>query len=222
MEIEIKNLSKKYEDKQIFDDFSLTLNNEKINCLIGASGGGKSTLLNIIAGLLSKDSGDIKGVRQEEISYIFQEDRLLRWLTIKENIELFIFNYYEKDKAYEVMRKVFKLLNLEEVMDKYPKDLSGGMRQRVNIARALIKPSKIILMDEPFKSLDYKTKYTIMKELKEIFKKENRMVIFVTHDVDEAIYMEGKIFVLGGSPFKVKGLFEEELEDNKEKIIKLI
>ncbi|MCR4944555.1 MAG: ATP-binding cassette domain-containing protein, partial [Clostridium sp.] len=120
------------------------------------------------------------------------------------------------------MERMFKLLNLENIIDKYPKNLSGGMKQRINIARALIKPSKIILMDEPFKSLDYKTKYTIMKELKGILKKENRMVIFVTHDVDEAIFMEGRIFVLGGSPFSVKGIFEENLEENKEKIIEII
>ncbi|SFU41037.1 NitT/TauT family transport system ATP-binding protein [Clostridium sp. DSM 8431] len=222
MIIEISNLNKSFKEKQVFDNFSITLDDTKINCIIGASGGGKSTLLNIIAGLLKEDSGEIKGACKSEISYIFQEDRLVPWLTIRENIELFIFNYYEKAKAYEIMERMFKLLNLENIIDKYPKNLSGGMKQRINIARALIKPSKIILMDEPFKSLDYKTKYTIMKELKGILKKENRMVIFVTHDVDEAIFMEGRIFVLGGSPFSVKGIFEENLEENKEKIIEII
>ncbi len=222
MKVEIKNLNKSFQGKKIFENFSLTLDSSQINCIIGVSGGGKSTLLNMIAGLLKKDSGTIEGVNEEEISYIFQEDRLLSWLTIRENMELFIYNYYDKEEAEELMKKIFKLLNIEETFKEYPENLSGGMRQRVNIARALIKPSKLILMDEPFKSLDYKTKYLIIKELKEVFQKEKRMVIFVTHDVEEAIFMDGKIYVLGGRPFEVKGIFKEDLVKNKEEIIKLI
>lgn len=222
MKIEIKDLSKSYEGKPIFKDFSLTLESKKVNSIIGASGGGKSTLLNIIAGLLEKDSGSVFGVNEEEISYIFQEDRLLEWLTVRENIEIFIYNYYSREEAEEVIDKIFNMLNIKDTLNEYPAKLSGGMRQRVNIARALIKPSKVILMDEPFKSLDYKTKYLIIKELKSIFEKEDRMVIFVTHDVDEAIFMEGNIYVLGGRPFGIKGVFKEQLEENKEKIIELI
>ena len=222
MKVEIKNLNKSFQGKKVFGNFSLTLDSSQINCIIGGSGGGKSTLLNMIAGLLKKDSGTIEGVNEEEISYIFQEDRLLSWLTIRENMELFIYNYYDKEEAEELMKKIFKLLNIEETFQEYPGNLSGGMRQRVNIARALIKPSKLILMDEPFKSLDYKTKYLIIKELKEVFQKEKRMVIFVTHDVEEAIFMDGKIYVLGGRPFEVKGIFEEDLVKDKEEIIKLI
>lgn len=222
MKIEIKDLSKSYEGKQIFKDFSLTLESKKVNSIIGASGGGKSTLLNIIAGLLKKDSGSIFGVNEEEISYIFQEDRLLEWLTVRENIEIFIYNYYSKEEAEKVIDKIFKMLNINDTLNEYPTKLSGGMRQRVNIARALIKPSKVILMDEPFKSLDYKTKYLIIKELKAIFEREDRLVIFVTHDVDEAIFMEGNIYVLGGRPFEIRGVFKEQLEENKERIIELI
>ncbi len=222
MKIEIKDLSKSYEGRQIFKDFSLTLESKKVNSIIGASGGGKSTLLNIIAGLLEKDSGRILGVNEEDISYIFQEDRLLKWLTVRENIEIFIYNYYSRKEAEKVIDKIFTILNIKDTLNEYPSKLSGGMRQRVNIARALIKPSKVILMDEPFKSLDYKTKYLIIKELKVIFEKEDRLVLFVTHDVDEAIFMEGNIYVLGGRPFEIKGVFKEHLEQNKKKIIELI
>ena len=222
MKIEIKDLSKSYEGRQIFKDFSLTLESKKVNSIIGASGGGKSTLLNIIAGLLEKDSGRILGVNEEDISYIFQEDRLLKWLTVRENIEIFIYNYYSRKEAEKVIDKIFTILNIKDTLNEYPSKLSGGMRQRVNIARALLKPSKVILMDEPFKSLDYKTKYLIIKELKVIFEKEDRLVLFVTHDVDEAIFMEGNIYVLGGRPFEIKGVFKEHLEQNKKKIIELI
>ncbi|MDD6796627.1 MAG: ABC transporter ATP-binding protein [Clostridiaceae bacterium] len=222
MKIKIKNLCKTFDQKVIYDKFNLELESEKINCIIGESGGGKSTLLNIITGLEDKDSGEIEGIESNDVSYIFQEDRLVPWLTVKENIELFIYDYFSKEEAESKMRSVFKLLHIENTNNLYPHNLSGGMKQRVNIARALLKPSKVILMDEPFKSLDYKTKYSIMKEIKAIFAKENRLVIFVTHDVDEAIYMEGNIYVLGGSPFKVKGVFKDNLNVEKDRIIELI
>lgn len=222
MKIEIKSLYKSFGDKEIFNDFNLQLTSEKINCILGNSGGGKSTLLNILAGITSKDSGEIFGIHKDEISYIFQEDRLVPWLTIKENMELFIFEYFSKDIAYDNINNIFRLLNIEDVLKEYPKNLSGGMRQRVNIARAFLKPSKLILMDEPFKSLDYKTKYLIMENLLKVLEKEKRLVLFVTHDIDEAIFMKGKIYVLGGRPFKVRGVFVKNLIEEKEKILSLI
>ena len=222
MKIEINNLCKSFNGKLIFDKFNLQLDSKNINCIIGESGGGKSTLLNILSGLLKADSGDIIGIEEGDTSYIFQENRLVNWLTVKENMELFIYDYYKKEEVDSKLKEIFKLLHIEEIENKYPEKLSGGMKQRVNIARALLKPSKLILMDEPFKSLDYKTKYSIMAELKDIFKNENRMVIFVTHDVDEAIYMAGNIYILGGKPFNIKGVFTENLLKLKEEIIKLI
>lgn len=222
MKIEINNLCKSFSNKFVFNKFNLQLTSEKINCIVGESGGGKSTLLNILSGLIDADSGEIIGLEDGDVSYIFQEDRLVNWLTVKENMELFIYDYYEKEEVESKLKEIFKLLHIEDIENKYPEKLSGGMKQRVNIARALLKPSKIILMDEPFKSLDYKTKYSIMVELKEIFKNENKMIIFVTHDVDEAIYMDGNIYVLGGNPYEIKGVFTEDLSKLKEKIIELI
>jgi NitT/TauT family transport system ATP-binding protein len=222
MKIEIRDLCKSFGDNVIFDNFNISFTSENINSIIGESGGGKSTLLNILSGLLKKDSGEIKGIDEDDISYIFQEDRLVPWLNIKENMELFIYDYFSKDEGKNKIVEVFKLLHLENIEMQYPGKLSGGMRQRVNIARALLKPSKLILMDEPFKSLDYKTKYSIMKELIEILRKEDKMVIFVTHDVDEAIYMNGNIYVLGGRPFSVRGVFTERLQENKNQVLRLI
>ncbi|MFQ7000529.1 MAG: ABC transporter ATP-binding protein [Clostridium sp.] len=221
MKIEIKNLYKSFEDKKVFENFNLTLE-KNMNVILGKSGGGKSTLLNIISGLMTKDFGEIKGVKTDEISYIFQEDRLISWLTVKENMELFIYEYYSKEEGVKKIKEVLKSFNIEETENKYPENLSGGMRQRVNIARALLKPSKLILMDEPFKSLDYKIKYIIMEELKKFFKRENSMVIFVTHDIDEAIFMGEEIIVLGDTPFKIKGIYNENLVEKKDKILNLI
>ena len=221
-DLKIRGLYKKFKDKNIFQDFNIDFIDENINCIIGESGIGKSTLLNMISGLENIDSGKIIGVNKDDISYIFQESRLVPWLTVKNNIELFIYDYYTKENAESEINKIFKLLNISGIENEYPEKLSGGMKQRVNIARALLKPSKMVLMDEPFKSLDYKTKYSIMYELSNIFKNEKRIVIFVTHDVDEAIFLADNIYVFGGRPLKIKGRFIGDLKERKNEIINLI
>ena len=218
----IEHLNKSFQGNVIFKDFFIDFIDEEINCIVGRSGVGKTTLLNILAGLDNNYKGDVLGNKVDEISYIFQEDRLIPYLTVKENIELFVYNYYNHDEATEKIKSVFKLLHIENILNMYPMKLSGGMRQRVNIARALIKPSRFILMDEPFKSLDYKTKYSIMKETKYIFREGKKTVIFVTHDVDEAIDMGKRIIVLGDNPIKIKEISEEELEDKKINIIDML
>lgn len=220
--IKISNLYKSYDDKVIFDDFSLTLDDKKVNCILGESGIGKSTLLNILASLERYDSGNIEGDSLESVSYAFQDDKLIPYLTVKKNLELFLYNYYDEKSGLKELDRILNMLNILEVKNKYPRELSGGIKQRVNIARALLKPSKLILLDEPFKSLDYKTKYCIIKEMKKILEKQNRMVIFVTHDVDEAISMDGRIIVLSGNPIVIKKVFEDNLLEEKENIINMI
>lgn len=222
MKINIKNLNKIYGNDKIFDNFSIEFDDDKVNCIVGESGCGKTTLLNTIAGLIKVDSCEIKGVTNRDISYVFQEDRLISWLTIKENLEITLKKYIKKDELNEKVRKVLKLVGIDGIEDKYPHELSGGMKQRVNIARAFGKPSKIILMDEPFKSLDYKIKYIIIDEFIEILKKEKRMVILVTHDLDEAIYFKGNIIVFGGRPVSVKGFFRSDLKNKKNTIMNLL
>ncbi|NFS28856.1 ABC transporter ATP-binding protein [Clostridium botulinum] len=222
MKIEIKNLSKAYNNEIVFEKFNLTLENSKVNCIVGKSGCGKSTLLNMLAGILKFDDGEISGITKNEVSYIFQEDRLIEWLTVEENLIFALKKYYDKLELKEKIKSILSSLGLEDVKNKYPEELSGGMKQRVNIARAFGKPSKIILMDEPFKSLDYTLKYKIIDEFKNIMLNENRTVVLVTHDVDEAIYFNGNIIVFGERPVKVKGIFNENLQDFKSDIINLI
>ncbi|WP_252249302.1 ABC transporter ATP-binding protein [Clostridium sp. VAP23] len=222
MKIEIKNLSKAYNNEIVFERFNLTLENSKVNCIVGKSGCGKSTLLNMLAGILKFDDGEISGITKNEISYIFQEDRLIEWLTVEENLIFALKKYYDKLELKEKIKSILSSLGLEDVKNKYPEELSGGMKQRVNIARAFGKPSKIILMDEPFKSLDYTLKYKIIDEFKNIMLNENRTVVLVTHDVDEAIYFNGNIIVFGERPVKIKGIFNDNLQDFKSDIINLI
>ncbi|AIY81717.1 ABC transporter ATP-binding protein [Clostridium botulinum] len=222
MKIEIKNLSKAYNNEIVFERFDLTLENSKVNCIVGKSGCGKSTLLNMLAGILKFDDGEISGIAKNEVSYIFQEDRLIEWLTVEENLIFALKKYYGKLELKEKIKSILSTLGLEDVKNKYPEELSGGMKQRVNIARAFGKPSKIILMDEPFKSLDYTLKYKIIDEFKNIMLNENRTVVLVTHDVDEAIYFNGNIIVFGERPVKIKGIFNDNLQDFKSDIINLI
>ena len=213
MNISIRNLNKSYGNEEIFKNFNIDFYDEKVNCIIGKSGCGKSTLLNIIAGLTEIQSGEISGVSLSDISYIFQEDRLIEWLTVKENLELTLKKYFDKSVIDEKINELLELVGIYDIKNKYPNALSGGMKQRVNIARAFGKPSKVILMDEPFKSLDYKLKYTIIDEFKNLLNKEKRMVILVTHDLDEAIYFQGNIIVFNNKPVEIKGIFNKDLEN---------
>jgi len=222
MNISIRNLNKSYENEEIFKNFNLDFYDDKVNCIIGKSGCGKSTLLNIIAGLIEIQSGEVQGISLKDISYIFQEDRLIEWLTVKENLELTLKKYYQNSIIDEKINELLELVGISDIKNKYPSSLSGGMKQRVNIARAFGKPSKVILMDEPFKSLDYKLKYTIIDEFKDLLNKEKRMVILVTHDLDEAIYFQGNILVFSNKPVEVKGIFNKDLEKCKNEILNKI
>ena len=222
MNLEIKNLNKSYAEESIFKNFSLQLSDDKINCIIGPSGCGKTTFLNILAGLIEYESGSLNGISKNDISYIFQEDRLIEWLTVKENLQITLKKYYKKSSLDDEIENLLDIVGIKSVGDKYPDELSGGMRQRVNIARAFGKPSKIMLMDEPFKSLDYKLKYTIIDEFKNILNKKKRLVILVTHDLEEAVYFNGRIFVFGSKPVKVLKTFETNLQNAKSEILDLI
>jgi len=222
MNINIKNLNKSYGNELVFKDFNIDFSDEQINCIVGKSGCGKSTLLNIIAGIIEAQSGEISGVSMNDISYIFQEDRLIEWLTVRENLELALKRYYDNSTLNDKVNEVLKLVGIYDIKDKYPNKLSGGMRQRINIARAFGKPSKLILMDEPFKSLDYKLKYTIIDEFKNLLNREKRMVILVTHDLDEAIYFRGNIIVFRNKPVEISGVFNNKLEECKTEVLKMI
>lgn len=222
MDIKVKNLYKKYDDKIIFKDFNITFKENKVNTIVGKSGCGKTTLLKIISNIVEKDSGKIEGVNINSISYIFQEDRLVEWLTVNENLKLILKNDYKKDELDGICKKYLSLVGVQDFENYYPQSLSGGIRQRVNIARAFAKPSKLIIMDEPFKSIDIKNKNDIMKAFENIFKEETRTVLFVTHDIDEAIYFMGQIYILGGDPVSIKAIFNSNQIEDKKQIINLI
>ena len=219
--ISIKNINKKFNDKVVFENFNIDFYKNQVNCIIGKSGCGKSTLLNSISGVIENDNKNLQSIDKESISYIFQDDRLIDWLTVKENITLVIKRLYDKKKCEKLSNKYLELIGIKEYENYYPQMLSGGLRQRVNIARAFIYPSKFIIMDEPFKSIDIVNKEIIINNFKNILKKEGRTVFFVTHDIDEALLLSDKIYILGDSPVKVKNIFKNE-NITKNDIYKLI
>ena len=215
MSIKLINIEKNFGNKKIYDKFSLIFEEGKINCILGKSGCGKSTLLNIIANLEDINSGEIIGV-PEKIAYVFQEDRLIEWNSIYTNMELPLLKFYAKDERKEKIKNILREVELGDCMNSYPKELSGGMRQRANIARALLYNGELLLMDEPFKSLDKSSKENIIKIFKKNHLEKNNTVIMVTHDINEALSLGDNIFILGGSPVSLMDKFKD-VQRSKEK-----
>lgn len=184
--IEIKQLTKTYGNQVIFQKLDLAIPENEITCILGPSGCGKTTLLNLIAGLQPYDEGSILGVTHKKISYIFQDTRLLAWRTAIENIEFVLLSLYSKEKAREIAKYYLDLVGLSAFENYYPDQLSGGMKQRISIARAFAFPSEILLMDEPFIGLDYELKDNLIDEFLNIWKQNKKTVIFVTHERDDA------------------------------------
>ncbi|KGN03017.1 ABC transporter [Clostridium novyi A str. 4570] len=186
---------KKYGNEKIFEKFNMSLKKNSINAILGPSGTGKTTLLNIISGIEDIDSGEVI-YNGNNISYIFQEDRLIPWLSVYDNIAFVLKSKYSKKNIKNIVDKYLKLVKLQNHKDKYPRELSGGMKRRVAIARAFAYESDLLLMDEPFKGLDMELKKDIIDEFLNIWSYDRRTVVLVTHDIKEAKYMTDKIYFL--------------------------
>ena len=206
--LEIKNLNKSYSNITLFKDFNIDINENTITCILGPSGCGKTTLLNIIGKTIEADSCNFNGFSNKKLSYIFQEPRLLPWKTVTENIEFILNqNTQAKNNISDIVKNYIKLVELDGFANYYPSKLSGGMKQRVAIARAFCFPSDIILMDEPLKALDLKLKLNLIKAFRKIWQFDKRTVLFVTHDIDEALLLGNDIFVFSKAPVNIKEKF---------------
>lgn len=204
MVLQIKSLNKKYEEISLYNDFSINFEEGTITCILGPSGCGKTTLLNMIGQTVQPDSGIFDGFNGKVLSYIFQEPRLLPWKTVKENIEFVLGDSINADERKTLVEQFIRLVELDSFANYYPAKLSGGMRQRVSIARAFAYKSDIILMDEPLKGLDIKLKLNLIKTFAKLWKADKRTVIFVTHDVDEALLLGNEIIVLSQAPVRIE------------------
>lgn len=203
MALLIENLSKKYDDVLLYRDFSVSFTEGIITCILGPSGCGKTTLLNIIGGISRPDSGNLTGFEGKLMSYIFQDPRLLPWKTVRGNIEFVMDRGMAVNERKKESDRLIRLVEMDPFADYYPSKLSGGMRQRVSIARAFASHSDIILMDEPLKGLDFALKQNMIKSFSRIWKTDRRTVIFVTHDVDEAIMLGTEIIVMSRPPVNI-------------------
>ena len=221
--ISISNVSREF--KKDDGTSTLALNNVNLNiedgefvCFIGPSGCGKTTLLRIIAGLDSATSGDIS-LDGEKISLpdprrgmVFQEYSLFPWKSVIDNIAFGPrMQGIDKNEARKMAEKYLELVGLEQFRDSYPYELSGGMRQRVAIARALANEPEVLLMDEPFGALDAQTRNVLQRELLDIWKKKHVTILFVTHSVDEAVFLADRIVVMSARPARVKKVLKVDI-----------
>lgn len=184
-EIRFINAYKSYGDKIIFKDLNLNFEKNKITAILAPSGYGKTTLLNIIAGLDKLDSGNFI-MKSQSISYMFQEDRLLPWLTVYENIAFVLKSNTFKCEMENIIDKYLELVKLKEYKDYTLDKLSGGMKRRVALARAFAYKSEVLIMDEPFKGIDLALKKETISTFLKLWKKDKKTVIVVTHDINEA------------------------------------
>lgn len=222
----IRNLSKSFNELKVLENLSMEIKREGITCIMGPSGCGKTTLLNIIAGLSTADSGEVIGF-EDKLSYVFQEDRLIPWKSVEENIHFVLKGRMENEKITSTTNKFLSMVGLEEYKNYYPNALSGGMKQRISILRAFVYPADLMLLDEPFSSLDLARKNNLIQFFKDLVLKENRCVILVSHDMDVAIQLTNKIIVLSDKPTRVKKVLDniyriEEREENYIKMKKLL
>ena len=214
--IELKNISKSYNtlNGQIdaIKDISLDVKEGSFTSIVGSSGCGKSTLLNIIAGLEKTDTGKIIKKDNLKIGYMFQDDALLPYLTVWENAKLGLKLQGENNDKYVV--KLLENYGLKSFKDKYPNELSGGMRQRVALIRTLATKPDLLLLDEPFSALDYQTRLKISEEVYQIIKKEKKTVIMITHDISEALSLSSEIYVFSPRPASIKSKYTIDLPNN--------
>jgi len=229
-DIEVVYSSKEKEVKAL-EKVSFKVEKEDFVSIVGPSGCGKTTILKVIAGLINFTQGKIIKPKNFEIGYVFQEPTLLEWRKVIDNIALPLeIKGIDKEQRYRKVKELLKLVDLEGFEEVYPKDLSGGMKQRVAIARALIYDPKILLMDEPFGALDEPTRLKLNSEINRIWVKTNKTILFVTHNIQEAVFLSTKVIVLSKRPGKVKKIVkidfprkrDLELLDSKEYLEKVI
>ncbi|MEL4305846.1 ABC transporter ATP-binding protein [Methanococcoides sp. LMO-2] len=222
-EVKVSGVSLEFEKENgestlALDNVTLEIKDKEFVCFIGPSGCGKTTLLRTIAGLEFPDSGEITldgekiTVPDSKRGMVFQEYSLFPWRTVIQNITFGLqMKGLSKNESLEKGEKYLKLVGLEQFRNSYPYELSGGMRQRVAIARALANEPKVLLMDEPFGALDAQTRNTLQNELLDVWAKDQITIIFVTHSVDEAVFLADKIVVMTARPGKIKKVIDVEL-----------
>ncbi|WP_201715364.1 ABC transporter ATP-binding protein [Rossellomorea arthrocnemi] len=223
--LSIQNMSKSFDGELILDDLTIQVKEGEFVSILGPSGSGKSTLFHVIGGLFTPDSGDIQldgqsiNGRRGSISYMPQSPSLFPWRTVIENVMLGqeLHGKRDKDRAMNMIERA----GLKGYEDAYPEDLSGGMKQRVAFIRALVSPQSFLCLDEPFSALDEFTRLDMQKWLLSIWEEDLSSVLFVTHNIDEALFLSDRIIVLSTRPARVQKEFNVPFPRPRDKEILL-
>ena len=219
--LEVKNLSYSFGNNPILKDINIHVNENEIVAIVGSSGVGKSTLFNLIAGVLKKQTGEITINDSDDyigkVAYMLQKDLLFEHKTIINNVILpLIIAKVNKKKALEEGNKILKQFNLDRYANKYPQQLSGGMRQRVALIRTYMFKRKIFLLDEAFSALDAITKKELHKWYLDLKKEFNLTTLLITHDIEEAVFLSDRIYILGNKPGEIIGEIKIEINPNED------
>ncbi|GAB3796705.1 ABC transporter ATP-binding protein [Spirosoma humi] len=197
----VDQVSHRYGEVAVLENLTLTAKAGEVVVLVGPSGCGKTTILNLLSGHLAPVSGTIS--REGTARTVYQQDGLFPWLTVRENIGIGLRAVQDEKRRDNEIEELLALVNLTSFAHHYPHQLSGGMRQRAELARVLAGDSDILLMDEPFSALDYQARLTMRRELVRVLEKKPRTVVFVTHDIEEAAQLADRVLVLSKRPATV-------------------
>ena len=223
--LEVKNVSKAYPNRKgdearvVLRDINLTIEENEFICIVGPSGGGKTTLLNLMAGFEKPNAGHLY-YRGEEITgtsrsrgVVFQEFSLLPWMNVLKNVMFSVDDNLKTSEQKAIAEKYIDMVGLSEFKDQRPSNLSGGMKQRVAIARTLAMEPDVMLMDEPFSALDEQTRKKLDHDILDLWKNDKRTVVFITHNIDEAMFLATRIIMISSSPGKIVGEWNLEGSD---------
>ena len=216
--VEVNHLTKSFGSLKVLDDISFQVNDGDFLCIVGPTGCGKTTFLNSLVKLYDIDDGEILingeevDLNKHSIAYIMQEYSTMSWLTVKENVKFGMkVRKFSKEKLNRKTEEVLKMVGLEKFADYYPEQLSASMLQRVSIARAFAVEPDLLLMDEPYGQLDLELRFRLEDELIRIWQETKTTIVFITHNIEEAVYMSQRIMVLTNKPTKVKEDFVNPL-----------
>lgn len=216
--VEVRNLTKSFDDLLVLDNISFNVYDGEFLCIVGPTGCGKTTFLNVMSKLLPSTKGEIyidgevANPRKHNLSFVFQEPSSMPWLTVEDNIRFGLeIKRIEKSESDKRIEQLLDLVGLKDFRKYYPRQLSASMDQRLVIARAFALNPDLLLMDEPYCQLDVKLRYYLEDEIIRIWRELNRTVIFITHNIEEAIYVAERILVLTPKPCTIKAEIKVDL-----------
>lgn len=209
--LDVKNMTKRFGDLLVLDDVSFDVKKGEFLCIVGPTGCGKTTFLNCLTDIYQITEGQILlhgkeiDLEEDNLAYILQEYSAFPWLTVEENVRFGLeIKRYPKEEISDMVDDALKMVNLEDYRDYYPRQLSASMLQRVVIARAFVTNPELLLMDEPYGQLDIELRFQLEDELLNIWREKGTTVIFITHNIEEAVYMAERILVLSNKPTTIK------------------